>query len=77
MIHVHYNSGHIPVLIAAMSPFDFGGWEKNRRLIFFGWHCPSPDSHERTNAAICGATVTLTFLFALPLFRRTGLGPLQ
>ena len=42
MIHAHYNSGRIPALVVAASPFDFGGWEKYRRLIFFGWRCPSP-----------------------------------
>ena len=42
MIHVHYNSGRIPALVVAASPFDFGGWEKYRRLIFFGWRCPFP-----------------------------------
>ena len=34
MIHVRYNSGRIPALVVAASPFDFGGWEKYRRLIF-------------------------------------------
>ena len=35
MIHVHYNSSRIPALVVAASPFDFGGWEKDRRLFFF------------------------------------------